>query len=339
MDVELNPCRRGRQWATSALLAASLGLGITACGSGNGASDAHAYPDQPAPPKSDFPSATGRTLDQLVRSVNAQPSNLVVSPAGDVYARGRNRFGFGVFTVSRGQVADAQVAIYAAPADGGRAVGPFPARVESLQVKPRFESQTTKTDPDSAKAVYVSDVNFDRDGNWYGIALFHQGDTYTAALVPTIKVAASTNIPAVGDRPPLIHTPTAATVKGDLSKIDTRSPPDDMHHVDFADALGKRPIVLLFATPALCQVCGPVVDVTEQIKHEMGKGVDFIHMEVYNHNHTSDGYRPQLRAFGLRSEPWLFVIDRKGIVRTRIEGAFDASELARAVRQIAGQGH
>ena len=89
-----------------------------------------------------------------------------------------------------------------------------------------------------------------------------------------------------------------------------------MHTVDFADVLGKEPVVLLFATPALCQsrVCGPVVDVAEQVEHEAGDGVDFIHMEVFNNNNASDGYRPQLRAFGLRTEPWLFVIDRKGIV-------------------------
>jgi hypothetical protein len=32
----------------------------------------------------------------------------------------------------------------------------------------------------------------------------------------------------------------------------------------------------------------------------------------------------------------VFVIDRNGIIRTRIEGAFDASELERAVREVSG---
>jgi hypothetical protein len=58
-------------------------------------------------------------------------------------------------------------------------------------------------------------------------------------------------------------------------------------------------------------------------------------MEVYKDNNASEGLRPQMKAFGLPSEPWLFVIDRKGIVRTRIEGAFGASELEPAVRQVA----
>jgi hypothetical protein len=64
--------------------------------------------------------------------------------------------------------------------------------------------------------------------------------------------------------------------------------------------------------------------------------VDFIHMEVYNNNNASDGLRPQLLDFHLHTEPWLFVIDRRGIVRSRIQGAFSATELENTVRQVAG---
>ena len=65
--------------------------------------------------------------------------------------------------------------------------------------------------------------------------------------------------------------------------------------------LGKEPIVLLFATPQFCQsrVCGPVVDVAEQVKQEYGDKAAFIHMEIYNDNDPSKGVRPQVRAFHL----------------------------------------
>ena len=308
-----------------------------AAGCGGGDSGGGELGESPAPPASEFPSANGRTLTQVARA-NAQPANLVVSPTAAVYERGENRFGFGVFTVSREQVGDAQVAIYAAPSGGGKAIGPFPARIESLAVKPQFESQTTDLDPDSAKVVYVTSIELDREGNWDLLALFREGGGYTGTFSPTVKVGGSEDIPAVGERPPRIHTPTVSDVGGDVGKIDTRSPPDDMHKVDFADVLGKEPVVLLFATPALCEsrVCGPVVDVAQEVEHEAGAGVNFIHMEVFNNNNASDGYRPQLLEFGLRTEPWLFVIDRKGIVRSRLQGAFSASELESAVRQVAG---
>jgi hypothetical protein len=127
---------------------AAVSLGAAGCGGGDGAGGEPG--DSPAPAASDFPSANGKTLTQVLRASRAQPSNLVVSPTAAVYEKGENRFGFGIFTVSRQQVVDAQVAIYAAPSRGGQAIGPFPARLESLAVKPQFESQTTDLDPDSA---------------------------------------------------------------------------------------------------------------------------------------------------------------------------------------------
>jgi peroxiredoxin len=143
-------------------------------------------------------------------------------------------------------------------------------------------------------------------------------------------------IPRVGDKAPLIHTPTADDVGGDLAKIDTRIPPDQMHAVDFADVVGKKPVVLVFATPALCQsrVCGPVVDIAQQVADEYKGEVDFIHMEVYNDNDPGKGVRPQLRAYGLETEPWTFLIDADGVVRDRIEGAYGVSELEEAVKTI-----
>jgi hypothetical protein len=315
---------------------ATLSLGAAGCGDGEG--DGSEPGASPAPAASDFPPSNGRTLTQVLQGSGAQQSNLVVSPTGAVYERGENRFGFGVFTVSREQVGDAEVAIYAAPSGGGKAIGPFPARIESLAVEPQFESQTTDLDPDSAKVVYITKIDFEREGNWDLAAMFREGGGYTATFSPTIKVGGFEDIPAVGERAPQIHTPTVSDVGGDLARIDTRSPHDDMHKVDFADVLGKEPVVILFATPALCEsrVCGPVVDVTEQVEHEAGEGVNFIHMEVFNSNNASDGYRPQLREFGLQTEPWLFAIDREGIVRARLQGAFSASELESAVRKVGG---
>ena len=40
----------------------------------------------------------------------------------------------------------------------------------------------------------------------------------------------------------------------------------------------------------------------------------------------------------LRSEPWVFVIDRNGVIRSEIEGPFGVDELTRDVEQVAGGG-
>ena len=140
-------------------------------------------------------------------------------------------------------------------------------------------------------------------------------------------------MPEVGERAPRINTPTGASVGGDVAKIDTRVPPSGMHENNFADVLGKRPVVLLFATPALCQskVCGPVADVAAQVRAKRGRDAEFIHMEIYRNNKFSKGFRPQLATYRLRTEPWLFTVDRRGRIAARLEGAFSARELEKAV--------
>ena len=97
-------------------------------------------------------------------------------------------------------------------------------------------------------------------------------------------------------------------------------------------------MVLLFATPQLCQsrVCGPVVDIAEQVKAESGDDVEFIHMEVFRDNRIDRGIGPQMAAFKLRSEPWVFTFDRSGKVAARIEGAYSERELEDAIAQATG---
>ncbi len=196
---------------------------------------------------------------------------------------------------------------------------PIPAAIESLATKPAFRAQTTTSDPDAATVVYTTDIDFPSNGEWRIAALIKQGDETAATLLPSATVGEFKACRRWGEKAPKIHTPTPADVGGDLSKITTRIPPDTQNRVDYADALGKEPIFLLFATPQFCQsrVCGPVVDVAEQVKEQYGDKAAFIHMEIYKDNDPSKGVRPQVRAFHLPSEPWLFAIDRKGVIRRR----------------------
>ncbi len=308
-----------------------IAAGLTGCGSSDEQSRA-------APSAADFPAVAGRSLDQILSSVGSK-QQFVVAPTGSVYSPGKNRFGFGIFKVDNSPVLNAQVAVYAQPLHGGKTVGPFPARFESLTTEKAYEAQSTASDPAAAKGLYVANVPFSDKGLWNLVAVIREaGQTSAARIAMSVTVGKPNSIPQVGQQAPSVHTLTAGDVGGDVGQIDTRVPHDDMHAVDLHDVLGKQPVVLLFATPALCQsrVCGPVVDVAEQVEHESeSKGVAFIHQEIYNNNNASDGLRPQVTAYGLRTEPWLFVIGKDGRISTRIEGAFDVGELRAAVQRVA----
>ena len=292
---------------------------------------------RPAPSAAEFPSAKGKTIGDLLHDSGAKTSKLVIAPAAQTFDLGENRYPFGVFTLGNEQVSDADVAMYFAKDGKGPVTGPLPAQVTSLETKPAYRASGAGA-PGEATTVYVvPKVDFDRKGPWLALAMLKGENGLEATRVTSPPVVGEfPAIPKAGQKAPLIHTPTAADVGGDMAKIDTRVPPDQMHEVDFADAVGKQPVVLVFATPALCQsrVCGPVVDVAQQVADSYKGKADFIHMEIWNDNEISKGPRPQVEAFHLETEPWTFLIDKNGIVRDRIEGAFGVSELEEAMRKI-----
>ena len=259
----------------------------------------------------------------------------MLAPSVSQFKTGENRFGFGLFDRSRAQIADAPAAIYTAPVGGGKAKGPFVARYESLAVKAQFQSRSVSSDPEAAKSLYVADLPFDKPGRYDVLGVVRLDGRLVAAgnAGGPVQVMERSRVPDVGDRAPKVNTPTKAQAGGDIESIDTRQPPSSMHEENFADVVGKKPVVLLFATPALCQsrVCGPVVDIAEQVKAERGREAEFIHQEIFVDNEVDKGFRPQVLRWRLPTEPWAFAIDAKGRVAARLEGAFSAEELDEAV--------
>jgi hypothetical protein len=315
------------------LLALSCLLLLFAAGCGSSGEET----SRPAPSAADFPSAKGKTIAALLQGSGAKQAKVVIAPAAQAFDVGDNRYPFGVFTLGNEQVEGADLALYFAKGEkSGKVIGPLPAQETSLAVKPAYRA--AGEDPDQAKNVYVvPKVDFTSNGPWTAVAMLKGKGGLEVVRVSAPPVVGHNKVPQVGEKAPLIHTPTAADVGGDLAKIDTRIPHDQMHTVDYADVYGKEPIVLVFATPALCQsrVCGPVVDVAQQVADQNKGKAAFIHMEVYNDNEISKGIRPQLEAFNLETEPWTFLIDRHGIIRDRIEGAYGVPELEGALRTIA----
>lgn len=310
------------------LLLALLALG---CGSEESISS---EPAATAPAASEFPSAKGKTLADIEGEYSQ--SDLVAAPTVQVFEPGKNRYAFGLFTVSREPVADGKVAIYVAEGPNGEAQGPYPAVSASLETKPAFAALTTTGDPDAATHVYTTDVDMPADGEWRVLAVVEgENGEYEWTRTPSAVVGTGGAIPDVGDKAPKIHTPTVEDVGGDISSIETRQPPDTQHEQDFADVVGKEPIVLSFATPALCssRVCGPVIDIAEEVKSQRPDDASFFHMEIFEEN-TPPDVTEQVAAYKLRTEPWLFVIDENGKITERIEGAYGKAELEAAIDEV-----
>jgi hypothetical protein len=315
-----------------ALLFAAL---VAGCG---GADDDSTPPPEPGPSgrPADFPRAAGKTLDDL-RAESGR--SLVFTPTTvKSLRRGVNRYGFALYDVAGKQVTGAQVALYLAHADGTHVRGPFVARSESLKVSGPFQSRTTAADKNAAKAVYVAEVPFHHWGRQIVAAMAKlDGRLIMTNPFTADVVRHHAGPPGVGDQAIAVHTRTLADVGGDAAKIDTRVPPaTDLLQTDLADVIGRKPVVITFATPALCQsrVCGPVVDIVEQAKAHAPAGVAFIHQEIYRDNVVKEGVQGPVTAWRLETEPWTFVISRSGRIAARFEGAFSLGELERAIAKV-----
>jgi len=327
----------------SLCLAAAALAGCGGSGEGGGATSPNARPAPASSPEianaanptaAEFPSAQGRTLRQLADTMRPGPE---AGLATSLYTPGDNRIAFGLIDADNAFVYG-RTAVYVARRPNGPAQGPFLAPADSLEVRTAFRSQTSNSTAGELKAIYHADLDLPTPGRWYVLTATRVGDELYGATAD-VRVVPRSDVPAVGDEAPSVDTPTLASAGNDVSKIDTREPPTTMHDVNLRDALGRRPVALLFATPALCQsrVCGPVADIAEQLKAAYGDRVDFIHNEIYVDNDPEKGLRPQLAAFGLTTEPWLFTIDADGRVAARMEGAFGVEEFRDAVEQaIAG---
>jgi hypothetical protein len=318
-----------------ALLVAAVLL--AACG---GSDKTDPPPPQPEPTgqPADFPSANGKTLNDLASMADGQGP--VLAPSVSLLHKGVNRYGFALFDTARKQITGAEVALYTARPDGSGVRGPFVARSESLEVKPQFQSETVAKDPAAAKSVYVADVPFKRTGKQAVVAIAKLDGRLLVTNGFSVNVAPKENggVPSPGGKAISVHTQTLTDVGGDAASLDTRRPfAKDLLQTDLADVLGKQPVVIAFATPLLCasRVCGPVVDIVEQVKATAPKDVAFIHQEIYKDNQVNKGVRPQVAAWHLPSEPWTFVIDKSGKISTRFEGAYSVGELQRAVAKVA----
>lgn len=187
------------------------------------------------------------------------------------------------------------------------------------------------------QGLWVGEASFDRAGEWEGV-IDVAGGGYDASVRITFEVKKEGTTPEIGEKGPAVDTPTASDV-ADLSEITTDSDPDPrFYELSIAEALKSgRPAVIVFATPKFCssQVCGPTLSIVKDIAKEYSR-VSFVHVEPYDLDKVPEELEPvpAVTAWGLPSEPWVFVTDSKGRVAAKYEGSVAPSELAQLLRAL-----
>ena len=197
------------------------------------------------------------------------------------------------------------------------------------------ETEFMWTIPDVV-GLYVLRTTFDQEGTWW-VRLQPNG------LGPTPKAAFTVStddrVPGVGDVAPAVAT---RTLDGHpLEDISSDDDPDpNFYQLSLDEALQNgRPTVVVFATPAFCvsQTCGPMLDQVKAVA-PAHPNANFLHVEIYENLDATSAddliINPAVAAWGLPSEPWVFVVDGNGVVAARFEGAMTTAEIESALEQV-----
>jgi hypothetical protein len=151
-----------------------------------------------------------------------------------------------------------------------------------------------------------------------------------------VKEASELSVVQPGSKLPALETPTADDARG-VDPICTATPACPLHDITAAQALQTgKPLALLVATPAFCQVsiCGPVLDVLLAARAGF-PDVTFLHAEVYADPKAGlDRYAPTVEALGLQLEPVLVTVRSDGTVARRLDAIYDASELEKVLGEL-----
>jgi hypothetical protein len=202
---------------------------------------------------------------------------------------------------------------------------------------------------ENERGMYVVNVDLPEAGRWGAEFTTEAPGSEREAVRVTFDVHDTSPTIAVGDPAPASRTPTLADVGGDIAQISTDADPvPAFYQTSVADALADhQPFVLVFATPKFCTSaqCGPTLDLLKPVA-AANPDVTFINVEPYKLQFTDGQLQPELDAngnlqaadvanqWGLLTEPWIFAVDRDGVVRGSYELIVTGAELDAALAEI-----
>ena len=317
------------------LLLAALMLALLALACGGDDDDA----SSDAASELDFSAeAVGRAFDPDV-----QPQ--IVNSALGV---GPTRLTIALIDSERGLIQDAAgtVRLYRLDeADAGTLVGEHALHGASIQTETehRHGDGTTEVHADPFATFYYANVEFDVAGRW-GIAVSVEidGVARDTLLAAAFVVLERTPEPQIGDPLPASTHLTLRDVD-DVSEINSLPEPiAALNERTVAEALATgQPVLVAISTPAFCvsRFCGPIL---EQVVHplyaEFGDNVQFVHVEPYLLDEARANGRlvpvPLLAEWNLRSEPWIFLADRDGLVAAKFEGIASIEEVRETLLRV-----
>lgn len=197
--------------------------------------------------------------------------------------------------------------------------------------------------PLNTRGIYTANMDFDKPGEWrLEISVLDEEARPISAML-RFHVKETTAAPSVGDQAIASKNRTVHDVS-DLAELTTGSLQDpDLYQISIADAIASgRPTVIVMASPAFCTnaVCGPQVDVLQQLKDAYKGQANFIHVDIYDNPQEIQGdlsravISPTVKEWNLPSTEWSFVIASSGRVHQRFESFAGFEEIEASLKEV-----
>jgi hypothetical protein len=285
-------------------------------------------PAPAASPTTASAAPTAAAANPLVKP-RASGAPLTAVQASSELAQGRNRFALGLID-DRNQ-----------PVTAGTVNVEFFKLLSSGQAEKRAESAAVfRSVGGASKGVWVTPATFADLGGWGAQVTLDNGDGTPRVARMNFQVIEKFSAPGYDEPAPRSASPTDRDVNGDTSHICSNSPPCSLHTMSISQALdaGQKPLVVLFATPALCTsaTCAPELEAVQQLHSSYAESANFIHVEIYQYPFDGLHTARTVDEWHLPSDPWTFVVDKTGIVRDRFEGAAPIEELEPSLKGVLG---
>jgi hypothetical protein len=234
--------------------------------------------------------------------------------------------------------------------DGSAAPQPGPSTTFSYLPAPTTADDgqgPALMNPNDARGVYQGeDIRFDQVGVWTATIDADIDSLGSVTLESNFAVRDQPTLPAPGQKALKTENLTVDSKGVKPVSIDSRAqngepiPDPELHEWTIADAIDQgRPVLVLFATPVYCisRFCGPTVEALEQLAADYPDKAVFIHVEIwrdYDKSVINQGAADWLYRNGNLTEPWLFLIDDKGVIADRWGPLFDTDEVGQVLSQL-----
>lgn len=270
-------------------------------------------------------------VEALGSSTSAAPQ-LALALASTDLAVGENRVSFGLIQQGTGPIKNAEVQVQT-----------FVITDAGLDGPKQTVTASFREWPGGSGGVYIAQLNFDQAGEWGLGILLTQSDGSLGPATTRVQVQEQSLTPAIGASAIRSENKTSKDVS-DLEELTTDTDPDpNMYSITIAEALDQnKPLLVTFSTPAYCQsaTCGPQLGVVKDLKSSHSSDMNFLHIEVYDNPDEIQGdltrgkISPTLVEWGLRTEPWTFIVDAEGLVQAKFEGFVGPEDLEPAIQAV-----